>query len=376
MAVPAHDLSALGLGRVIAGPGPRTWCARRRRRPRWRWWRHRRSAHRLASIRPTRSSSPASAVLSPDSSTRAASGTWTTTKYGLAVVGSVPAADRTDQLQEAVAEALVPRRLAVGGDLCGPGPRGRSWPRHRTRLAAGPSGAELVVEAQEATIVTRTETATAAAPGAAARSCGRPRPVRRTEHALAWSRQLGGRSRVWPRRPPPAPCPRTGHRRTERPDQVRDVPGLLAEMRQPPGGGRRDAEALHGPRFDRGRTLVSIGLAPVDLAQRDDDLRLRGRLHRRKAPSRQARRSSFDMAATADDQCGTHRCLRPGECRTSERERSPPTGESPRDPDLVDRAHHVAVQGGPGPAGDLLGGGRRDRRHPEDVADEGESHQL
>ena len=67
-----------------------------------------------------------------------------------------PAARRVrgaDQLQEGVAEALVPGRLPVGGDLPGPG------------LEAGPGlgeglggqlhthGAELLVEAQEAAVV-------------------------------------------------------------------------------------------------------------------------------------------------------------------------------------------------------------------------------
>ena len=70
------------------------------------------------SIRPPRSSSPARSVVSLEFSTKAAIGTCTTTKKGLAVVAA--AGRRADLLHEGVAATLVPRCPAVGGDLVGP----------------------------------------------------------------------------------------------------------------------------------------------------------------------------------------------------------------------------------------------------------------
>ena len=56
-----------------------------------------------------------------------------------------------DDLQEGVAAALVPGRLAFGGDLLGPGLE-QPWSRRRTPPGAGPNGPVLVVEAQVAAI--------------------------------------------------------------------------------------------------------------------------------------------------------------------------------------------------------------------------------
>ncbi len=60
--------------------------------------------------------------------------------------------------------------------------------------------------------------------------------------------------------------------RTERPHQVRQVAGLLADVGQCPGGRLRDPEALRRPGFSRSRSVVSERLAAVGLAQAEDDL--------------------------------------------------------------------------------------------------------
>ena len=64
----------------------------------------------------------------------------------------------------------------------------------------------------------------------------------------------------------------------QRPDQVRDVPGLLAQAPIGPGRRGRDPEALGGPGLDRRRTLVAVRLAPLDLAHEHDDPPLGGGL--------------------------------------------------------------------------------------------------
>src|SRR5580658_9511676 len=96
---------------------------------------------------------------------------------------------------------------------------------------------------------------------------------------------------------------------------------------------------------------------------------------RRKAASRRDLCSSADMAATALMTSGPKE-LRDRRVSDTTARTVPTDGREPHIPDLVDRAHHVAIQGGPSPPGDLLGRGRRDRRHPEDVTDKGEPHQL
>ena len=59
---------------------------------------------------------------------------------------------------------------------------------------------------------------------------------------------------------------------------MRNVPCLLAQTCVRTCGRRRDAEALDGPGLRRRRSFVSVRLAPIDLAEQDDDGSLDGGL--------------------------------------------------------------------------------------------------
>ena len=135
-------------------------------------------------------------------------GTWTTTKYGLATEGT-PGSRRADHLDEGVAEALVPGRLAVGGHVAGPGLEADLGLGEGLGRELHGHGAELIVEAQEAPVVL----------GSPRRRLGgniRAGQFGQLAHrALAGpGHKVPGHSRGWP---PPlrrGACPGTGPRRT------------------------------------------------------------------------------------------------------------------------------------------------------------------
>ena len=87
-------------------------------------------------------------------------------------------------------------------------------------------------------------------------------------------------------------------------DEVREVPGLLAAVRQRPCGRRRNAVALGGPVRDGGRALVPEGLTPLQLRQAEGDLSFGGLPHSEElvelGPQLILRRGGHRT-----DQCGT-----------------------------------------------------------------------
>ena len=258
MAIAPDDLSSLGLGWESSGPA-------------------------LYMVWPTSSSTPTAmvasqAIRSPGrnrsvrdarahrrapwfgrTSTRAARGAWTTTKYGLAVV-FVPHDERI--FSRKASAALIPGSLAVREDLLGPGLD------HIFRLGEG-IGRELdrnrpdrLVEAQEAATCS-----SAPAPTAGRFLAGRLGQLctERFRAASRGSRSVLGMATsatarswskvIWPRR---SPSP-----------QLAEVPGLLgtssAPMQSVPS-----TEALDHPDSSTG-PVIAKGLQEVSLAQLLDD---------------------------------------------------------------------------------------------------------
>ena len=160
--VPAHHLSALGVGGEPLGPDPRTWCARGRRRGRRPWWRHRRSAapsrHRSGPRIPVRrrgrSPGPSPRPGRPGGRGPRRHRGWS---WWL-VAGALSLVSGADQSQQDVAATLVQGCLTVGGDLLELGVDAGLDLGVGIGRQLGADGAVGVVEAQEATIVLGTRT--------------------------------------------------------------------------------------------------------------------------------------------------------------------------------------------------------------------------
>ena len=233
------------------------------------------------SIRPTWSSSPASAVLTPDSLTRARGERGPPRRMGWPRWSAGPALEpgacERISLQEPVTEALVPRGLAVRRNLAGAGFEagldlgvglGRQLGRH---------GAVLIVEAQVAQFVLGLRSRRLCRVGAGRRAA----LVRAaslssaTERSLAWSRHSASVSgvatsasartlskEISPAQRDPTMCGMS-QATLATCTSLRAVAGETPNGAPPSLGGRRP--------------VISIGLAPVDLAKDGDDLSLVGR---------------------------------------------------------------------------------------------------
>ena len=314
----------------IAGPGPRTWCGRRRRRPRWRWWRHRRSVHGLrvdqaVTLELAGELGRLAGVVDEggerdvdDDEVRAGRG------------GPARCARdrRADDLHEGVAERWSQGVSPSVGDLAGPGLE-RSGSRHRTRPAAGPSWCGMVVEAEKAPVVLgpgRGRAASAAIVRAMSASS-------RTEHSRAWSRSsrsvsgvaTSATARTLSKEMSPAHSDptRCGMSQAFSPS-VCQRPGGRASRRRSAPRPRAPIEVAPSSRYAWRR---STSPSP------SDDVPFGGRHAAERARRGQSRCSSFDMAATAlierSVAHGAHGRRRVVGHR--QRERSPPSEGEPAD---------------------------------------------
>ena len=112
--------------------------------------------------------------------------------------GPRPGCRGADELQEGVTQTLVPRGLAVGGDVASPGLEAGPGLGEGLRGQLHTHGAERFVEAEKATVVL----------GSGLKVAGGLKPSGRCRPALAPNapspgRAVGGLSRGWPRRPAP-----------------------------------------------------------------------------------------------------------------------------------------------------------------------------
>ena len=168
----------------------------------------------------------------------------------------------------------------------------------------GADGAVLVVEAQEAPLVLRARPERAKRLWAS--SAGRTGDVGQLDApSTPWpGRTARARSRAWPRRPAPAPCRRRALPHEQRPDQLRDVPRLLAHMGVGPGRRCRDPEALGGPGLEGGRPLVSNRPGAARLAQADEESRLGRRSSWRKSSIETGRQLLVRLGRHRTDEIG------------------------------------------------------------------------
>ena len=174
------------------------------------------------------------------------------------------AARRPDRLEQGVAQALVPRRLPVGGDLAGPALEARPDLGVGVGGQLGSHRAVAVVEADEPPLVIAPR---------------RPRPSERRAASSASCRTEHSRARSSTSRSVSGVAMSETARSLSKRDlalgqrghQVREVPGPLGDVGVRPRRRRGHAEALDDPGLRRRRALVSIRLTPADLAQQHDD---------------------------------------------------------------------------------------------------------
>ena len=175
-----------------------------------------------------------------------------------------------DQLQEPVTESLVPWRLPVGRDLLGPG--------YETGPGLGIGiGRELCADCAEGVVEAQIVRRAARGPGR--RRCGGAGDLgqltERAHSGLVGELLIGVGGRHVDDRTHLV----EGHvARTQRPHQVREVAGPLADACQCPRRSRRHPEALHRPGVGGGRSVVSERLSSSGLAQVDEEAPLGGRL--------------------------------------------------------------------------------------------------
>ena len=191
----------------------------------------------------------------PDSSTRASEGDVDHHDIGAGRV----ARRRPSPSPSPRSRAAPSRRRSDAGPRASRRRKGSLWPRPRPGPGLGVRlggqldrhGPVLVVEAQEAPLVLERALSRRRGPG---QLSGRAGDVGQLTHrallGLVAQPLLGLEG--WPRRPPPAPCQKT-FPGTQRPDQVRDVPGLLAHVGVGPGGRRSRPRSARRSR-PRGRS--------------------------------------------------------------------------------------------------------------------------
>ena len=235
LSVPAHDLSALGIAREPLARPSYMVCPTSSSRATTMVASQAIRCTVSASIRPPCSSSPARALSSPASSTRAARGRGRPRHRGWSWwPWSVRPCRAWDRGAGSIPTRASQRRWSKGVSPVG-------WDLLEPRIDAGlglgvgigrqlgADGAVGVVEAQEATIVLGARTRTEKRSGPARLLSGRCRPAHGP--STPWpGRTARGRSRGWPRRPAPAPCRRRSRPGTSDADEVREIPGLLGDM--------------------------------------------------------------------------------------------------------------------------------------------------